>query len=648
MRNLWSKASITRKVFFSLSLAFFLYGLFNFLGHTVFYGKIYTYYQKQSMIKNISAFGEEYSRLTDFDDINSAIVDFSNENGSYIMITSSAGDVLHSLSYYMTVSDSGGNMYRFSLDGAVSGKEFGKLGLDVGDRITVYYSGMREPEYRSFYNPQKIIKGTALWEMPENRNRPGIPPDGGNPGETGNIPDRNNSEAAPTRRSAPPIPYEDGYTGIYGFGFNFRQYSQVSGIITKIEIPTDFDVRKSIKRNESVTAITRVISDNAKNNVVLNKDRDYIYINDNNGERYMVLARKTEHEGEEQFIFTVNTLHSMDEAIDIMRYSYRLWFFAALIVVISVSVILSGVITKPVKNISAVTSKMKNLDFSQKCDINSEDELGQLARNINDMSDRLDDTIRELTEANAKLKSDMEKEREIENRRKEFVAAVSHELKTPLAIIRAYSEGLEDGISVEKRSRYISVIIEETKKMSSLVNDMLQNSRLESKAAVMDIKRHDLSEFTERVADRLLKNAKEKGINILKDIDRDIYADFDKYYLEQVIGNFITNAIRHTPAGMEMIVSVKKEDNFCEVSVENEGSHIEEQSMDKIWDRFYKADKSRSGEGTGLGLSIAKNILDLHNASYYAENTEKGVRFCFRLSEGAADGGDNERADGEA
>lgn len=648
MRDIWSKSSITKKLFFCLSLVFMFYIICNFLAQTVFYGGIYTYYQKQNMIKNINNFIEKYNILNDFDDINSAIVDFSNENDSYIMIMSETGEVLHSLSYYMTMSDSNGNMYRFSLDQAVNDKNFAKLALDVGDRITVRYSYMRPPKYSSFYNPIMITKNNDLWFSPNEKPRrldkaeqsPEVSDKDKNE-EDGQNQEKNKDE--PEQNSGMLFNFDITH-GFDAAVLSAYAYYEASGVITKIEVPTDFDVRESIKRNESVLAIMDVISRHYGDYSAWEDDSSHIYICESGSERYMVLAKKITHLGKSQSVFMVNELQSMDEAITVMKYSYRLWMLAALIIVFITSVILSRIVTKQVRSISMVTSKMEKLDFSKRCDVTSEDELGQLAQNINNMSDKLDKTIRELTEANAKLKSDIEKEREIENQRSEFVAAISHELKTPLAIIRAYSEGLIDGVSHEKQSKYINIIIDETIKMNALVNDMLNNSKLESGAMVMDIKHNNLSELAEKIVLRLSKSAKEKDINIVCDIQENVYADFDIYYLELVINNFITNAIRHTPQGKNIYVSLAERENFCEVAVENEGSFIEEKLMDKIWDRFYKADKSRSGEGTGLGLSIAKNILNLHEARYGVENTQKGVRFSFTLSKvsGGLDNKDSE------
>jgi len=605
MRKIWSKFPIIQKVAILLSIVFILYAVLSILGQILFYGKLYAYHQTNSMKNTIDDFEKTYIKLYDYDSINSTIVDYSNENDSYIMIVSENGDILHSLSYDMTVYDSVGRLYRFSLDRAVNDKNFADLDLNVGDVVDVLYSSVRGKDYKSFYFPEYISKGSKTWSDDDKK------------------------------MNYPNILYGDKYPSFSGFPDIFNISSRkISGIITKIALPSDFDMRDAIKRSESTSAITSYISDKLGNDMSKISSESDTYIYKTSGERYIITAKKILKNNNAQYIFIVKSLRSMDEAISIMKYSYKLCAYAVVFIVILTSSIFSGLITKPVCNISDVTKKMKNLDFSEKCKVHSQDELGILAQNINDMSDRLDNTIKELVQANAKLKSDIEREREIENRRAEFVAAISHELKTPIAVIQAYSEGLIDGVSgasVAKQEKYIKVIIDESKKMASLVTDMLEISKLESGVMKMNMQRYNLSEFTSRIAKRFKNYADKNNIEFTSDIEPDIYAEFDKYYLEQVENNFITNAVRYSPENGHIYITLKKSDGLAVVSVENEGSHIDESDLDRVWDRFYKADKSRNSKGTGLGLSIAKNILNLHNASYKAENSEKGVIFSFGL-----------------
>lgn len=218
----------------------------------------------------------------------------------------------------------------------------------------------------------------------------------------------------------------------------------------------------------------------------------------------------------------------------------------------------------------------------------------------------------------------------LENQRKEFVAAVSHELKTPLAVIQAYTEGIIDGISGENKARYLNVILDETKRMNALVLEMLENSRFEAGMQKLDIKEYDMNTVAQKISERFEKAFKDAEIEFVLDTDKKpVLRSFDAGLIDRVTANFITNAIFHTEKGGKIILKVS--DGV--LSVENTGSHIKNDELALIWDKFYKADKSRTrlGSGTGLGLSIAKNILNLHHAGYGVENTEIGVKFWYKI-----------------
>ena len=246
------------------------------------------------------------------------------------------------------------------------------------------------------------------------------------------------------------------------------------------------------------------------------------------------------------------------------------------------------------------------------------------------MSEKLDNTIKQLRRANNKLKKDIEHERMLENQRKDFVAAVSHELKTPLAVIQAYAEGILDGISGDNLDKYLKIILDETNRMDKLVLGMLENSKLEAGAEQPQMKENDLAQQAKNIVKIFAKSASDYEITIVSNISEDkIIKCCDIAMIERVMMNFMSNAVVHTPKGGKIIVTVSDEI----FSIENEGENIPEEEIKFIWDKFYKIDKSRTRAGgeTGLGLSIAKNILILHKAEYGAENTGTGVKFWFKL-----------------
>lgn len=623
---MFRKLSITKKVFLLVAVMFCVYLVLMFFGQIVFYGKIYTYSKRQELIKQVEALAADYSQMQSSEQINEALVNFSKNSDSYIMIMGERGNILYTVSYEMTVKTDSGDTVRVTIDNAVHDKGFTDLKLKAGDNVTMQYYCIPTQDVNNLYIPVSIQKGASIWQMDHevyNSQLPSI----GNGG---------------VRRKAPP-PETSG--DVFDRAFEMfeqleeNRYSmkmEVSGTVVSITAPDERSFQSSRKMAESAWAAMQwIVNMNGRDKLQVGERIHYIYKTDNTSSKYIVVVKKVETDGEPQLIFAVNTLKSVDEAVNVMQDSYVIWFAIAIFMAMLMAMLFSNSITRSIVNITQVTTKMKNLDFSQKCVVQSEDEVGRLAENINDMSEKLDNTIRELVSANEKLTSDIEHERKMELERREFVAAVSHELKTPLAIIRAYSEGIADGASGERRDKYLKVIIDETEKMDALVLDMLENSRLESGAYKLKIKNYDIAEMTKRIANRFKAGSEDKDVEFVVDTPESaVYADFDMDMTEQVMNNFISNAIRHTSRGGAIRISLSDEGDTAVFSVENEGKPIADDVLLKVWDRFYKADKSRgrSSGGTGLGLSIAKNILLLHKAQYGAENTETGVRFWFRLN----------------
>lgn len=625
--------SITKKVFFLTALLFIIYIVLTLGGQVIFYGKFYMYSKQRELKNQVEEFSEEFSELTSDEDINSLLVDFSKKNDAYMLVMGEQGNILYSASYEIAVQTETGETVRLTVDNAVRDKEFTDLDIKVGDTITAEYYAIADRGKSNVYIPSRIRKNDGEWvirdgEKNEERPKAGRTPVGGTVGTY-------------KERSNEPNIFTEGYN-ILGREILYRILNQdseavsVSGVVTAATLPDAHNFQSSMHKAESaLAAIQWIDTIDQSENIDVGENIHYVYQDRESGSKYMVCIKKIKALDEQPIlIFAVNTLKSVDEAVEVMYDALPIWICVALIMVAVTALLFSKTITRPILNIMQVTNRIKKLDFTHKCDVSSEDEVGQLADNINDMSEKLDITIRELTAANQKLTDDIEHERKMELARKEFVAAVSHELKTPLAIIRAYSEGIADGISKAKQDKYLNVIISETKKMDALVLDMLENSRLEAGVQKLKIKKCDLADMTRKITARFRNGMEDKNVEFVTDIpDERVDADIDRDMLEQVMNNFITNAVRHTPDGMRIYISLAKESGGVRFSVENEGSHIDEEIIDRVWDRFYKVDKSRdrSAGGTGLGLSIAKNILVLHKAEYSVENTDVGVKFSFKL-----------------
>jgi signal transduction histidine kinase len=291
-------------------------------------------------------------------------------------------------------------------------------------------------------------------------------------------------------------------------------------------------------------------------------------------------------------------------------------------------------ITKPLIRINKTATKMANLDFTEKCEVSSEDEIGSLSASLNFLSDKLHSALSSLRQANAKLEEDILKERNLEKMRKEFVAAVSHELKTPISLIDGYAVGLKDDIFEDKdKDYYIDIIIDEARKMGHLVSDMLDLSQLESGVFKLKRENFDLVELIKATARKYENLAYEKAVDITLELFDSFTINGDYNKLEQVLTNFITNALRHVEDSGHIAIRMQSKDKETLIEVENTGSHIAFEELEKIWDKFYKVDKSRNRKlgGTGIGLSIVKNILTLHGFSFGASNIEHGVKFFFGI-----------------
>lgn len=313
-------------------------------------------------------------------------------------------------------------------------------------------------------------------------------------------------------------------------------------------------------------------------------------------------------------------------------------FIGIMMIIVSaiLSLIISKQFTKPLIELNNITKKMAKLDFSEKYKIkNSEDEVNALGRNINEMSDKLEKTIRQLRENNNQLERDIEEKSKIDEMRKQFVSDVSHELKTPIALIQGYAEGLLDNVNSDDESRkfYAEVILDEAEKMNQMVLKLLELMKLEYNERKFDDSEFDLNELILEEIKRETVVLNEKNIKLTYNENKNLIAYADQEYIEQVISNYLTNAIKNCKE-IDGVKEIKirtreKEDNKIRVYVFNTGDKIEDEYIDKIWDRFYKVDKSRNREngGTGIGLSIVKAIMNNYHNKYGVRNLDNGVEF---------------------
>lgn len=308
-----------------------------------------------------------------------------------------------------------------------------------------------------------------------------------------------------------------------------------------------------------------------------------------------------------------------------------------LIIGIIAAFVLSSYISKPIKQLSNIAERMSELDFDIKYDGKDKGEIGLLGKSMNNMSQKLEENISQLKTANLELQRDIDKKEKLEKMRTDFLSNVSHELKTPIALIQGYAEGLKEGITDDPESMdfYCSVIMDEAAKMNNMVKRLLTLNQIEFGEDELVMERFDINELVKSVVNANELRATQKNLSITYDIlDSPLYVWADEYKVEEVVTNYLSNAINH--CCNENIIKIKvghtDKDNV-RVSVFNTGNNIPEADIEHIWEKFYKVDKARTREygGNGIGLSIVKAIVESMGKTCGVNNLSDGVEFWFDL-----------------
>lgn len=296
---------------------------------------------------------------------------------------------------------------------------------------------------------------------------------------------------------------------------------------------------------------------------------------------------------------------------------------------------LSRSITKPIMELTCLSQEMANLNFDAKYTGGGQDEIGVLGNNFNKMSERLEKTVSELKQANNRLQKDIEQKEKIEDMRNEFLGNVSHELKTPIALIQGYAEGLKEGINDDSESRefYCDVIMDEAAKMNLMVKNLLTLNQLEFGADEVQFERFDIVRLVKGVIASCEILVQQAGATVDFISDESICVWADEFKTEQVVRNYLTNAIHHAGNEKRIEVRIANMDGKVRITVFNSGNPIPEEDIPKLWDKFYKVDKAHTREygGNGIGLSIVKAIMESFHQNYGVENFDNGVAFWFEL-----------------
>lgn len=343
--------------------------------------------------------------------------------------------------------------------------------------------------------------------------------------------------------------------------------------------------------------------------------------------------------GSDYWIYLRSNYQSIRESANI---SNKFLMYAGLIVIvlcIVLMIFISKQYTKPILELAKIAKKMEELDFAVRYEESRKDEIGILGHSMNSLSDKLEETISELKTANNELELDIQRKSEQEQMRREFLANVSHELKTPIALIQGYAEGLQENVNDDPESRefYCEVIVDEADKMNKMVKRLLSLNQLEFGNGQVQMEHFDLQQVIQSVVAASDILFRQKDITLSFVPNDPVYVWADEYMTEEVVMNYVSNAINHIDGERKIEIKVESRGEKARVSVFNTGNKIPEEEIDKIWNKFYKVDKARTREygGNGIGLSIVKAIMEAHNQGYGVKNYDNGVEFWFELDEKA-------------
>ncbi|MED0988513.1 HAMP domain-containing sensor histidine kinase [Bacillus nitratireducens] len=589
-----------------------------FIGQTIFFKQYYANRKVEDIKVNLNSFVKNYLNYAgSADGIQKLEQDFLRENNTWITTLDQNGNLKHADDFYFEVTidrrqqkNFGQQIFKVPLYNLVNIEEIDNKSSDQFLGQEIYVSGVKQEDSFipfSFALSKQNLNGSNK-PLEKAFQEKMIKSDE----------EKKKADQESIVKEKKPVVQEQATQELGAY---------IGGSVTKVQFP---DVKGPVnpiyKNSLFLDSIKEFQTD------LLLKESNHIQYStqimdyEKNDIKYKLLIKPIkEKDGSVTYIYAMASLQPVDEAVQMVQ-DYYIYIVAFVVVLIFLaSFYYSKQIAKPLLKINDTTKKIAHLDFTEKIPITSKDEIGDLSQNINTLSNKLHSHI-------GQLEQDIEKERKLENTRKEFIAGVSHELKTPLSIMKSCISILKDGVAEHKKDYYFQAMEKEVDKMDILILDMLELAKFESGTYNMKMDSFYIDGVIEEICEQLSSEIEKKELSVHKHIcPAEVIGNQNR--IEQVIVNFITNAIRYTPEKEDIIISTIDGKDHIKVCIENKGTHIEEEQLDKIWDRFYRVDaaRHRSQGGTGLGLAISKNILELHEAEYGVKNTEDGVLFYFYL-----------------
>ena len=441
------------------------------------------------------------------------------------------------------------------------------------------------------------------------------------------------------------------YSIINEFYNNQDSYNDIEAELDRISAKNDFDILIKDEYNQSIYISSKdffagliqmnmmTTRSGLEKNNVLEKNEKYTISeikDETTNISYIIFVSKLDNGYK---IYIRLPMASIEESVKI---SNKFLYYIALFVIIFGGIVLSIVsrrFSEPIEELDDIAKKMANLDFSQKYNVSqANDEVDNLGRSINKLSDKLESTIKQLKSTNLELEKDVEEKSQIDEMRKSFISDVSHELKTPIALIQGYSEGLIENVNSDEESRkfYAEVILDEATKMDKLVKQLLELMKLEYGKKNFNNTNFNIIELEKEIIRKSEVMLQKENIKIEMPEETAIEVYADEFYIDQVITNYITNAIKYcNEINNEKKIKITNEiiDEKVRITVFNTSKGLSEEGLVHIWNRFYKIDESRNRDngGTGIGLSLVKAIMNNYGNEYGARNVKDGIEFYFDL-----------------
>ena len=443
----------------------------------------------------------------------------------------------------------------------------------------------------------------------------------------------------------------DVYNQINEFYKNPEDSDKMKDELQKIAVNNNFDILIQKENYINVYTSNREFGlSNIEINKILeesNKENELLYNKDNvnvkkvadskTNMRYILLSARLDNG---YFLYIKLPLQFIYDSVKISNTFLYLIGGATVIISGIVTMFIAKRFTEPILELNDIAKRMAKLDFSKKYQENeAEDEINNLGKSINEMSRKLETTIKQLRTSNTELERDIEEKSKIDEMRRTFISDVSHELKTPIALIQGYSEGLIENVNSDEENRkfYAEVIQDEANKMDKLVKELLELMKLEYGGRKFNNTNFNIVELVNEVIRKSKVMLEENKIKVKFENEEEHYVYADEFYMEQILTNYFTNAIKNADEiEKEKYIEIKIEEkeSTVRISVFNTGKNISEENLNKIWKRFYKEDSSRNREagGSGIGLSLVKAIMDNYKNEYGVINKYNGVEFYFELN----------------